>query len=272
MPTHSNTIPVLGLGTYGRTGPEGLDALLVALELGYRHLDTAQSYGTEQNVGEAIARSGLPRDEFFVTTKVADTRLTTADFLPSVEKSLETLGLDQVDLLLIHWPSSKDAVPFEDYMTGLAQAKARGWARQIGVSNFPIALLDKADQVIGAGQIATNQIEIHPYLQSPKIRDYAASKGLTLTAYMPLAKGKVSTDKLLTALGEKHDVTAAAIALAFLMAQGHVVIPSSARRERLVENLAARSVTLSPEDLAAIGALDRNERMINPEKSPRWDD
>ncbi|RUT28591.1 aldo/keto reductase [Arsenicitalea aurantiaca] len=268
----TTTIPRLGLGTYGRTGPEGLDALLKAIEIGYRHLDTAQSYGTEENVGEAVKRSGLSRSELFVTTKVADTNLEATQFLPSVEKSLETLQLDHVDLLLIHWPSARDQVPFEVYMTGLAEAKARGWAKRIGVSNYPIADLERADPIVGKGEIETNQVEIHPYLQAPRLRDHARSKGLTLTAYMPLAKGKVSADPVLGEIAATHGVTAAAISLAFLMGEGHIVIPASGNTERLHDNFAARNVTLSADETDAIRALDRGERMINPEKSPKWDD
>lgn len=266
------TIPQLGLGTYGRTGRAGLDALLAAIEIGYRHLDTAQSYGTEENVGEAVRRSGLGRDELFVTTKVADTNLHRAGFMPSVERSLRTLGLDRVDLLLIHWPSADDAVPFEDYMTALAEAQARGFTRLIGVSNFPVALLKRADAVLGPGRLATDQVELHPYLQAPKLRDYARQAGLTLTAYMPLARGRVSEDPALREIAGRHGVTAAAISLAFLMAEGHIVIPASGDRARLRNNFAAAGVALSEAEIDAIRALDRGGRMIDPQKSPAWDD
>src|SRR4028118_1859187 len=158
-------IPKLGLGTYGRTGQGGMVAILKALEIGYRHIDTAQSYGTEANVGEAVRRSGITRSEVFITTKVADTRLEKSQFLDSVERSLETIGLGPVDLLLIHWPSKGDAVPFEDYMLALAEAQRRGHTRMIGVSNFPIALLERTERLLGPGAIATDQVEIHPYLQ-----------------------------------------------------------------------------------------------------------
>ena len=131
----------------------------------------------------------MPRRDFFVTTKIGDQNLAEADLLPSVEKSLETLGLEQVDLLLIHWPSQGDAVPFESYMTGLREAQERGHARLIGVSNFPIADLERTRALLGDGAIATDQVEIHPFLQSPHLRDYARSRGLVLTAYQPLAKG-----------------------------------------------------------------------------------
>jgi 2,5-diketo-D-gluconate reductase B len=265
-------IPQMGLGTYGRTGDEGLAAMLAAIELGYRHIDTAQSYGTESTVGRAIPKSGLKRDEFFITTKVADTNLDKASFLPSVEQSLATLQLDYVDLLLIHWPSSGNAVPFEDYMTALAEAKARGWAKRIGVSNYPIADLERAKAVLGEGALSNNQVEIHPYLQSPKLTTYAKTTGLQLTAYQPLAKGRVSGEPVLQAIAEKHGVTAPAISLAFLMGQGYVVIPSSANAGRLAENLAALDVKLADDEIATIKTLNSGARIVNPQKSPKWDD
>ena len=268
----NDPIPSLGLGTFGRTGSEGLDALLAALEVGYRHIDTAQSYGTEENVGEAVRRSGLPREDIFITTKVADTNLAKSDFMPSVEKSLETLGVDHIDLLLIHWPSHQDAVPFEDYMTALAEAKSRGHARRIGVSNYPVADLERTKALLGPGEISTNQVEVHPYLQSSKLAAYARAEGLPLTAYMPLAKGKVSEDATLNAIAAKHGVTAAAVSLAFLLQEGHVAIPSSSNRGRLVENFAALGVSLSAEEMASIRALDRGTRIIDPDKAPAWDD
>lgn len=270
--TFNAPIPQLGVGTYGRTGDEGIQAILAAIEIGYRHIDTAQSYDTEGNVGEAIRRSGLPRSDFFVTTKVADTNLAKADFLPSVEKSLDTLGLDQVDLLLIHWPSQNDQVPFDDYMLALSETKQRGWARHIGVSNFPAALLEKTYSLLGDDAIATDQVEIHPYLQAPRLCEYARKKGLTLTAYQPLYKGQVNDDPLLKEIAAGHGVTAAAVTLAFLMAEGHVVIPASGRVENLRSNFLSAGVTLTADEIARIRTLDRSDRAINPAKSPRWDD
>jgi 2,5-diketo-D-gluconate reductase B len=265
-------IPKLGLGTYGRTGEAGMLAILKALEVGYRHLDTAQSYGTEEQVGEAVRRSGVPRDEVFVTTKVADTRLDKTQFMDSVERSLETIGLGPVDLLLIHWPSKNDAVPFEDYMLGLAEAQRRGHTRLIGVSNFPIARLERTERLLGPGAIATDQMEIHPYLQAPKLAAHARRKGLLLTAYQPLCRGAVAQDPVLRRIGEKHGVTASAAALAFLMAEGHGIIPASSSEANLRANWQARDVRLDDDDIRAIRGLDRRERSINPDKSPAWDD
>jgi 2,5-diketo-D-gluconate reductase B len=265
-------IPKLGLGTYGRTGEEGMAAILNALDIGYRHLDTAQSYGTEAGVGEAVRRSGIPRSQVFITTKVADTRLAKAQFMDSVERSLETIGLGPVDLLLTHWPSKGDAVPFEDYMLALAEARRRGHTRLIGVSNFPIALLERTERLLGPAAIATDQVEIHPYMQAPKLVAHARSKGLTLTAFQPLCRGAVASDPVLQRIGDKHGVAASAVALAFLMALGHIVIPASASEVNLRANWHARNVTLDDDDMHAIHALHRGYRHINPDKSPAWDD
>lgn len=269
---YASPIPQLGLGTSGRTAEIGMPAVLEAIEIGYRHIDTAQNYGTEAAVGEAIRRSGVPRGEFFITTKVGDARLDKAQFMPSVERSLETLGLDRIDLLLIHWPSDKDAVPFEDYMLELRRAQELGHARLIGVSNYTIAHLERTWALLGPGSIATNQVEIHPYLQQPKLRDYARVHGLTLTAYQPLAKGEVVGDPVLSEIGARHGAPATTIALAFLMAEGHAVIPASTSAANLRANLAARDIRLEPEEIARIRALDRGHRRIKPAKAPRWDD
>jgi 2,5-diketo-D-gluconate reductase B len=268
----TGSVPKLGLGTYGRTGEAGLSAILTALELGYRSIDTAQSYDTEAGVGEAVRRSGLPRSEVFITTKVADTQLERSRFMDSVERSLETIGLGPVDLLLIHWPVKEDVVPLEDYLQSLAEAQSRGHTRLIGVSNFPVALLDRTEQVLGAGAIATNQVEIHPYMQAPKLAAYARSRGLALTAYRPLGAGTMASDPVLGRIGEKHGVPAAAVSLAFLMTAGHSVIPASASEANLRANLRAVDVTLDDDDMRSIHALHRGERHINPAKSPAWDD
>jgi 2,5-diketo-D-gluconate reductase B len=268
----STLIPPLGLGTYGRTGPQGVDAISTALEIGYRHLDTAQSYDTEATVGEAVRRSGLGRDAVFITTKVADTNLAPADFMASVRKSLDTIGVDQVDLLLIHWPVPQEVVPLESYMEALGQAREAGYARLIGVSNFTIALLERAQALLGAQALATNQVEIHPWLQVPKLRDFARGSGLQLTAYQPLVKGQVATDPVLMRIAEELGTGPAAVALAFLMAEGHIVIPASASRTNLQNNWDATTITLTPEHMDQIRRLDRGYRHINPAKSPRWDD
>lgn len=265
-------IPPLGLGTFGRTGAAGIEALLTAMEIGYRHIDTAQSYDTESTVGAAVRRSGLARDSFFVTTKIANTNLDRSRFGPSLERSIDTLGIGPVDLLLIHWPSENDTVPLEYYLTALSEAQQRGQARLIGVSNFTAALLDRSVALLGPGAIATNQVEIHPYLQTPRLCAHAKAIGVNLTAYQPLAKGRVAADPVLLAMAGRHGVSASAIALAFLMAEGHGVIPASSSEAHLRTNFAASGVTLDSDEIAAIRKLDRGMRVINPPMSPLWDD
>jgi 2,5-diketo-D-gluconate reductase B len=272
MTAATSAIPQLGLGTFGRTGDAGMAAILSAIELGYRHLDTAQSYDSERPVGEAIRRSGLPREEIFITTKVADSRLRRAEFGPSVDASLAALGVDAVDLLLIHWPSQGDAVPLEEYLTALAEAQQAGQARLIGVSNFTIDHLERARAILGPGALATNQVEIHPYLQAPRLRDHARAQGLQLTAYEPLVRGRVAEDPVLAGIGERHGVGGVPVTLAFLMAEGHVVIPASSNPKNLAANLKARDLRLDAEEMAAIRRLDRGLRTINPAKAPTWDD
>jgi 2,5-diketo-D-gluconate reductase B len=269
---HADAIPRLGLGTYGRTGAKGTAAMLKAIEIGYRHLDTAQTYDTESTVGEAVRGSGLPRGDFFITTKVADFNLDRSKFMPSVEKSLATMGLGPADLLLIHWPSPGDLVPIEHCLEALARAQQLGHARLIGVSNFTIAHLERTTSLLGKGAIATNQVEIHPYLQAPKLCAYAKRIGLTLTAYQPLAQGRVGADPVVAAVAERLGSTPAAVALAFLMAEGHMVIPASSSETHLRANFAADKVRLSADDMVAIRKLERGLRVINPSISPRWDD
>ena len=163
-------------------------------------------------------------------------------------------------------------MPLEHYVAALAERATPGQARLIGVSNFNIAYLKRAEHLLGQGAIATNQVEIHPYLQAPKLASYARSIGLTLTAYQPLCKGEVASDPLLRRIGEKHGVTASAVALAFLIAEGHVVIPASSSDGNLRGNWEAQRVKLDHDDMAAVRTLDRNYRRINPAKSPAWDD
>lgn len=263
-----NGIPGLGFGT----GPLGLgvgqEQIAAALQAGFRHIDTAQGYRTEPAVGAAIRESGLA--DVFVTTKVADTKLAREDFRPSVEASREALGVEAIDLLLIHWPS-KDAVPMATYMEELARVRQDGLARMVGVSNFPIALVDQAIDVVGEGVIASNQVELHPFLQQPRLVEHCKSRGVVVTAYLPLARGRVSDDPVLRRIAEAHGVTPSQVTLAWLRQTGIVAIPSSKSPGHMAENIASEEVTLTDADLAEIAGLDRGERIIDPEKAPAWD-
>ena len=211
-------IPNIGLGTYRIKGDEAISAISTALELGYRHIDTAQLYENETEVGRAIAISGIARDEIFVTTKVWFDKLDRKSLIPSLKESLEKLAMPQVDLVLAHWPSPNNAIPIQEYMESLAEAKSQGLTKLIGVSNFTNAILQKAIDVVGAGEIATNQIEVHPFLQNKKVIEFARTKGIHITAYMPLAVGKVMDDPTLIRIAERHKFGPAQIAL-FLLPQ-----------------------------------------------------
>ncbi len=269
--TVDRKIPPLGLGTAGRRGEEGKAPILDAIEIGYRHIDTAQNYGSEAGVGWAVRESRVPRQEFFITTKVADSNLAKADFRPSLERSLETLAIDQVDLTLIHWPSEDEAVPLEDYMTELVRAQEDGLTRLIGVSNFTIDLIGRSIATIGDGKISTNQVEVHPYLQNRKLHEFCMNHGIPLTGYQPLAKGRVANDAVLHRIGEHHQAAATQIALAFLLHRGVIAIPASSQRQNLETNFQALDIALSSDEIEEISGLDRGQRFIDPAKAPAWD-
>ncbi len=264
-------IPAIGLGTFRLKDQQVIDSVTTGLELGYRHIDTAQIYGNEAEVGKAIADSGVARDTLFVTTKIWTENLGRDKLIPSLKESLAKLRMDQVDLTLIHWPAPGDALPVSAYMEALAEAKAQGLTRAIGVSNFTIAHLKQAIDAVGAAEIATQQIEVHPFLQNRKLADFTRGQGIHLTAYMPLAYGKVMDDAVLQRIGQAHGVSPAQVSLAWLLQQGFGIIPSSTKRANLQSNLRAADIALSAAEMEAIAALDRNERLANPGFAPQWD-
>ncbi|MEJ8814185.1 2,5-didehydrogluconate reductase DkgB [Variovorax ureilyticus] len=265
-------VPSFGLGTFRLKGQTVIDSVRNALDVGYRAIDTAQIYGNEADIGQAIAESGVARSSLFLTTKIWTDNLPASKLIPSLRDSLSKLRTDQVDLTLIHWPSPGGAVPLAETLRALAEAKAEGLTKQIGVSNFTIALLRQAIALAGREAIATNQVEISPYLQNRKLAAFAREEGIHLTSYMTLAYGKVLQEPVLTAIADRHGATPAQVALAWALRQGWSVIPSSTRRENLQGNLKAMQMHLDDEDMAAIGALDRNERLANPEGlAPQWD-
>ena len=265
-------IPAFGLGTFRLKDRVVVDSVRNALELGYRAIDTAQIYGNEAEVGQAIAASGVPRADLFVTTKVWTDNLAADALLPSLRQSLDKLRADYVDLTLVHWPSPRDAVPMAEYLQALAAAKQQGLTRQIGLSNFTIALTRQAIAILGADAIATQQIEVHPYLQNRKLIGFLQQQGIHVTSYMTLAYGKVLQDPVIAAIAARHAATPAQVALAWALQQGYAVIPSSTKRENLASNLLAQSLRLDAQDMAQIATLDRGERLANPAGiAPDWD-
>lgn len=264
-------IPAFGLGTFRLQGQQVIDSVRTGLELGYRHIDTAQIYGNEADVGQAIADSAVPRSELFVTSKIWIDNLGRDALIPSLRESLSKLRLDQLDLTLIHWPAPNDAIPVAEYMAALLEAKQQGLTRAIGISNFTNAQAQQAIDAVGVAEIATHQVEIHTFLQNRKVVGFAEQQGIHLTAYMPLAYGKVMSEPLLQRIAAAHDVSPAQVALAWLLQRGIAVIPSSTKRANLTSNLAAQYLRLSPEDMAAIATLERGERLANPDFAPHWD-
>lgn len=268
----TSTLPNPGLGTYRLEGDTLKQAIHAALESGYRHIDTAQFYANEETVGEALRDSSVPRSDIFLTTKVWFDRLTPSDLRKSVNESLARLKTDYVDLLLIHWPSPNDDVPMRDYLTALKEVKAEGKARYIGVSNFTIAQIDEAVGILGKGEILTNQIEVHPFLQNRRLVQHCQDLGIEITAYMPLAVGKVMQDPVLNRIADRHGVTPAEITLAWIKARGLVTIPSSTKARNIKSNLEAFDITLSDAEMRDIETLDRGERIANPQMAPKWDE
>ncbi|MGL4723862.1 MAG: 2,5-didehydrogluconate reductase DkgB [Scandinavium sp.] len=266
------TIPAFGLGTFRLKDDVVIASVKTALELGYRAIDTAQIYDNEAAVGQALAESGIPRGELFITTKIWTENLSKEALLPSLQESLKKLRTDYVDLTLIHWPSPNEAVSVEEFMQALLEAKESGLTRQIGISNFTIPLMEKAITAIGAENIATNQIELSPYLQNRKVVDWAKQHGIHITSYMTLAYGKALKDDTIQKIADKHQATPAQVILAWAMAEGYAVIPSSTKRENLASNLLAQQLKLDEADKAAIAALECNDRLVSPEGlAPDWD-
>lgn len=266
------SIPAFGLGTFRLKGQTVIDSVRNALDVGYRAIDTAQIYENEAEVGQAIAESGVARDELFITTKIWIANFHHDALLDSLRESLRKLRTDHVELTLIHWPSPKDAVPMAEYLGALAEAKSQGLTRQIGISNFTIAQTRQAIEILGAGAIATNQIEVHPYLQNRALIAFLKDQGIHVTAYMSLAYGEVLKDPVIQAIAERHQATPAQVALAWALQQGFAVIPSSTKRDNLAGNLLAADLRLSNEDMAQIATLDRGHRLANPEAiAPAWD-
>lgn len=262
FPAHGASIPALGFGTSPLTGGLDPNEVLAALRAGYRHIDTARKYGTEDAVGEAVRRSGIRRDELFITTKVSHENLRPKDFVRSVEQSLTALKLDYVDLLLVHWPNPE--IGAEEYMPALAEAKRKGQARHIGVANFNIGLLDRAAALCPEPLVAL-QAEYHPYLDQTKLSSAVRRHGLAFIAYCPLGRGRLFSDPVLAEIAKARGRTVAQVALRWLIQQNVAVIPRSSNPQRIVENANVFDFELSDEEMARIASLKRPDgRIANP--------
>ena len=273
LSAHGAQIPAVGYGTMLFPAPErAVELIVCSLECGYRHIDTARKYGSEEWVGEGIRASGLPRKDIWVTTKVTEENAKADDFTRSVDTSLKTLGLDYVDLLLIHWPQPK--VPLEETLGALAQARREGLAKNIGVSNFTVALLDEA---VGKcpEPLLTNQIEYHAYIRQDKIIAACDRHGLLVTCHVPLARGAVLKDPVIRNVAKSHGKTAAQVALKWLVQQPDmVVVPRALEYSEIKENIDIFDFELSENEMNQISGLrDQNHRIVNPMvRRPGWDE
>jgi len=260
-------IPALGFGTWQLTGEACVESVRDALELGYRHLDTARAYDNEAEVGRGLAESGLAREEVFITTKVWMDDAAAGAVRRSAEASLLALGVEHLDLLLLHWPNAE--VPVEQTIEALAELRDLGLIRALGVSNFPPGLLRRA---LAAGPVATDQVEFHPFLGQDELLAIAAEHDLCVTAYAPLAHGKVLHDPTLQALADAHGSGPGQVALRWLLDQERVVaVPKASTHANRVANLEALDLELSPAERGRIDALPKDRRDFDPPWAPDWD-
>lgn len=262
-------IPRIGLGTYRLKGNEAIDLIQEAISMGYTHLDTAQLYGNEKEVGDAVRHSGARREDLWITTKVWPSELSRDRFLPSVEESLSKLQMDRVDLLLIHWPSQE--IPVEEGVEQLILAKEKGYAHHIGVSNFPSKLVERA---IGVGaDLLNNQVEYHPFLAQAKLKQTLDVHGISMTAYRPIVKGEVNSHPVISAIASKYGKSGVQVSLRWLIQQANVMaIPMTTKVHRLKENMDIFDFSLEESEMEQITALTgAGRRFIDPDWGPSWD-
>ncbi|WP_138429320.1 aldo/keto reductase [Fodinibius saliphilus] len=261
-------VPEIGLGTYKLHDRECSKIVRTALDLGYRHIDTAQMYKNEREIGEALNVSNVPREDIFLSTKIWHTNLDADDVLQSTEESLRQLDTPYVDLLMIHWPN--DQYDLRPTIESMLVLRDQGKAMNIGVSNFPLDLLKIANDEIRA-PIFCNQVEFHPFIDQLDLLDYAIEKDIMVTAYSPLAQGKVTENKEMQEIAEKYDKSPAQISLRWLIEQENVVaIPKASNEEHLKENFEVFDFFLEDEDFDRIDQLEKTTRLVNPSFAPNW--
>lgn len=262
-------IPAIGLGTWELSGRDCARVVEQALKLGYRHIDTAQVYENEREVGDGVRASGVRRDEIFLTTKIWTTHFAPNDLERSAKERLVRMRMSEVDLLLLHWPNPH--VPLEETLGALAHAKQAGLTRHIGVSNFTVALIEEA-VALCPEPLVCNQIEFHPYLDQTKVKEACARHGIALVAYSPIAKGRIKTDGTLIRIGRAHHKTPAQICLRWLVQQNVSAIPRTSKIERLSENIDIFDFRLSDKEMHEISQLhSETGRLTDYAFAPKWD-
>jgi diketogulonate reductase-like aldo/keto reductase len=245
-------LPVIGLGTWELRGRTCARIVEQALRLGYRHIDTAEMYDNEREVGEGVRASGVKRGEVFVTTKIWPSHFAPRELARAARDCLVRLRLTEVDLLLLHWPNPQ--VPLADTLGALAKAKRDGLARHIGISNFTVALIEEATR-LSAEPLVCDQVEYHPHLDQTKVIAACRAHGMAVVAYSPIGRGSLRDDDVLARIGKAHGKTAAQVSLRYLVQQEIVVIPRTSKVERLAENAAIFDFALSHAEMAEITAL-----------------
>lgn len=261
-------VPALGFGTYRLEGDEGVAAVIDAIELGYRHIDTAKVYENEDAVGRAIRECGVDRGEIFLTTKITPGDAAPDDYIPAAEGALKRLGLDYIDLLLLHWPNRD--VPIADTMAAACSVRERGLTRHVGVSNFTPTLLREA---VRHAPIFCNQVEYHPFLSQDKLVALAAEMGIMLTAYCPLARNKGAESPVINAVADAHGKTPAQVVLRWLIQHPNVAaIPKAGSHKHRAGNLDIFDFELTDDEMTRIAALDENYRICDPDGiAPDWE-
>ncbi|HVG51973.1 MAG TPA: aldo/keto reductase [Xanthobacteraceae bacterium] len=250
-------IPAMGLGTWDLRGRTCARVVEQALRLGYRHIDTAEMYANEREVGEGVRASGVKRQDVFITTKVWSTHLAPLELERATKESLAHLRMTEVDLLLIHWPNPR--IPLSETIPALSKMKQAGFTRHVGVSNFTPDLLEEAIKY-STEPLVTNQIEWHPYIDQSATRAASAAHGMSVTAYSPIAKGRAAGDKELKLVGMHHRKTAAQVSLRYLLQEGAIVIPRTSKIERLSENLEVFDFELDEAEMDEIRLLAGHSR------------
>ncbi|MFP4417476.1 MAG: aldo/keto reductase [Chitinispirillaceae bacterium] len=253
-------IPQFGLGTWELTGETGIETVAQALSMGYNHVDTAVQYGNHKEVGTGIKKSGVDRESIYLTTKIPKEKLRRSQILELGQKMLDELAVDYVDLLLVHWPSKK--VPFSETFGAFNELVKKGFVKDIGVSNFNAEIMMESVEVSEA-PIVTNQVEFHPFLYQKELLKKCKSLGVTLTAYCPLAKGKVFENRILQDIASKYHATIAQVSIAWILSKGIIAIPKATGKDHLKDNLEALSLKLSAEDLERIDSIDQTSRLID---------
>jgi 2,5-diketo-D-gluconate reductase B len=258
---HGTHMPALGLGTWQLSSAACERTVRVALDIGYRHIDTAEMYGNEAEIGRALAASGIARNSVFITTKIWSNHLRAKDVGATVEGSLRKLETDYVDLLLIHWPN--ESVPVAETLGAMMKLKSAGKAKTIGVSNFSVAQMKEAVERVKA-PVVCNQIEYHLLLSQAPVLDYARRHQMAVTAYCPLARGRLVNNAAVARIGAKHGKSAAQVALRWLLQQpGVAAIPKASSERNLRANFEIFDFALDADDLAALDRMPGNTRIIN---------